>query len=219
MWYDSTVFWGVLGLVVSLLATLVGYLLTVSGRRLAWSASRAGRDGPRRVKITLASTGLSDIPSEVFDGGQPIRFDLGVRITELVSATSAAKTTSRTPPPVPPAVITGSVLEVGPGLIGRQQVLTYVVETDESAAFAYASCRAPLVDVHVKQESDAASAPFLGCGMIIAVGIALALTAAWAFGLPLQNSVVFLVVVIFAGIPAGAIMATWLDKRFRIIGR
>jgi hypothetical protein len=155
----------------------------------------------------------------VFDGGQPIRFDLGVRITELVSATSAAKTTSRTPPPVPPAVITGSVLEVGPGLIGRQQVLTYVVETDESAAFAYASCRAPLVDVHVKQESDAASAPFLGCGMIIAVGIALALTAAWAFGLPLQNSVVFLVVVIFAGIPAGAIMATWLDKRFRIIGR
>jgi len=31
--------------------------------------------------------------------------------------------------------------------------------------------------------------PFLGCGMIIAVGIALAPTVAWAFGLPLQNAV------------------------------
>jgi hypothetical protein len=155
----------------------------------------------------------------VFDGGEPIRFDLGVPIIELVSATSAAKTTSRTPPQVPRAVIAGSVLEVGPGLIGRQQVLTYMVETDDSSAFAYASCRAPLVDVHVKKESDAAGAPFLGCATMIAVGIALALTAAWAFGLPLQNSAVFLLVVIFGGIPAGTVMATWLDKRFRIIGR
>ncbi|MGP4111979.1 hypothetical protein ACTWP5_13815 [Streptomyces sp. 4N509B] len=80
---------------------------------------------PHVLEIELRNDGRRDIPSAAFDGGQPLRLDVGVPIVELLETSSAPHGYR-----VPPITVSGSALEVGPGMISRGQRLTLSVLAD-----------------------------------------------------------------------------------------
>ena len=72
--------------------------------------------------IQLRGSGRQDISSAAFDAGQPITIGVNGSILTLLTASSFPAERA-----APAATVSGGCLKVGPGLIGRKQILTYRV--------------------------------------------------------------------------------------------
>lgn len=88
---------------------------------------RAGQalEQPQLVTVELASRGRIDIAREAFDGGEPLRLDLGVPIVECLKVA-----TSPSDRPDPAWKTDGSALLVGPSHIGKRQTTVFSLLID-----------------------------------------------------------------------------------------
>jgi hypothetical protein len=100
---------------------------------------------PRVVTIDLTSRGRRDIPSEAFNDRQPLQFDVGAPVVEVLQVTSG-----QADRPALPVIADGSLLSIGPGLIGKRQEITITVLTDggEAALTCHGN---PFIDVQVRR--------------------------------------------------------------------
>jgi len=80
---------------------------------------------PRVLTIELVSRGRKDIPSEAYNDRQPLHLDVGARIVEILQVTSEPETL-----PAPQITTDGTLLRIGPSLIGRRHQITINVPTD-----------------------------------------------------------------------------------------
>jgi hypothetical protein len=163
-WYTSGTFWAGAGVVAAVLvgvATVaVTYMAAFPRRRLLYGIATvapllSAPDGvrgdlelrhrgrpltdPHVLEVVLAGQGRRDIPSDAFDGGTPIRLDAGAPIVELLRVVSESSSN-----PAPATRVDGTALEIGPGLIGRRQKLTFTFLVEGEPGL---DCQAPLIDV------------------------------------------------------------------------
>jgi hypothetical protein len=162
---------------------------------------------PRVLTIDLVSRGRRDIPSDAYDGGQPLRLDVGARIVRVLRTASSPAAEA-----APPVAAGGTSLEIGPGLIRRRQEITLTVLTDGGEPAL--TCRSPLIDVQVRPRTqDRGPAPAL---LWVAVAVAAAVVAG-AFGAAAAATAsavaaaVVAVVAVVAGVPV--IWASLRDRR------
>jgi hypothetical protein len=201
--YASGTFWAGAGVVVAALATVAGVWVTFSvgfPRRRLYFGLRATAPlltapvgmrshlelrhrgttlaDPHVLTVDLISRGRKDIPSDAYNDRQPLQLDVGARIVEILQVTSEPQTLQ------PPQIATdGTLLRIGPSLIGRRQAITINVLTDSGEPSL--TCRSPLIDVQVRQRTDAPLAPaaerlrlwaltlvwlLAGAGLLAAVG-------------------------------------------------
>ena len=83
-------------------------------------AAKRTATGSQIIEIRLVNSGQRDIPSDAFDGGKPLRFE--VTAATSVQITKCHFTPGRTQSPR--VDIRGSILSLGPDLIKRRQVIT-----------------------------------------------------------------------------------------------
>lgn len=149
-WYASGTFWTAIGAVAVLLSTvaIVWVTLRVANpkRRLLYSMPvitpllntrsdlpqdlEVRRGGvilrhPHLVNVELVNRGRLDIRRDAFDGGEPLRLDIGATIIECLKIT-----TSPSDRPEPLVKIDGSALLIGPSLLGRRQTIAFSVLVD-----------------------------------------------------------------------------------------
>jgi len=149
-WYASLTFWTVTGPIVAILSTLAIVWVTIRvanpKRRLMVAmpvitpllnrvAAKTGnievtRDGkllsnPRVVELKLYTRGRNDIPRSAFDGGRPVRLDIGTPIIQCLNVTT--QPADRT---MPEPTVDGTALLIQPTLIGKRQTTTYTLLTD-----------------------------------------------------------------------------------------
>jgi hypothetical protein len=126
-------------------------------RRTATDGSPGEPDGPgswqvladpRVMTIDLTSHGRWDIPSDAYDKGDPLQLDTGAPIVEILQTTS-----SQASRPAPPVTADGTLLSIGPGLIGKHQEITITVLTDGGRP-ALALHKDPFIDVQVRQRAQ-----------------------------------------------------------------
>jgi hypothetical protein len=92
----------------------------------AWASNVVPKDEQQRaviVTFVLHGSGRLDVPTSLFDNATPIT--LSVKDAEIRSA--APVKTRRGGGLTPPMQVRDNKLEIGPGLIGRNQVLTYTL--------------------------------------------------------------------------------------------
>ena len=121
---------------------------------------------PRVLTLELVSRGRKDIPSEAYDGHQPLLLGVGARIVEVLQAASM-------PASQPPPQITagGTSLRIGLNLIGRRHEITITVLTDGGELSL--TCQSPLIDVQVRprtQERDSGPRQVVAVVAVGAVG-------------------------------------------------
>ncbi|QXJ25806.1 hypothetical protein AGRA3207_007357 [Actinomadura graeca] len=109
------------------------------------------QERPFLREVVLAGRGRRDVPRSAFDGDDPIRLDLGVRIVELLQV-EASDPASATPPP--PVRVEGTALLVGPALLGRRQRLVFTCLAQGRPRKV--RCSAPLLNTTVRAGSDPA---------------------------------------------------------------
>lgn len=174
-WYNSSLFGAILGVVATLVVGGVGswltYLWTVPKRRLDYwlssetplvtAPSELRHDlevrhrgvvltEPHVLEIRLASRGRRDIPRESFDGGQPIRLDVGVLILRILGSDSDIASVHQ-----PTVKVDGTALEIGPALLKKRNTLTYRLLVD--GPDPRLTCKAELADVDVPDRPRAPS--------------------------------------------------------------
>lgn len=172
-WYTSGTLWAagavVVALLVGILTVVVTYMVGFPKRRLLYGVPVATPllttpDGvlrgelelrhrgelltePHVVELKLLSKGRKDIPSTAYDGGAPIRLDVGARIIEILQTSSTPSTLA------PPRVaVDGTALAIGPSLLGRHQGISFTLLVEGSPCLTLESS---LVDVDVKEASNA----------------------------------------------------------------
>jgi hypothetical protein len=169
-WYASGTFWAATGVGVTLLvgvaAALVTYVVGFPKRRLLYGmpvmtrvlSTEADVQGdlelrrhgalladPHVLEIRLIGRGRKDIPSSAYDGGEPIRLDVGVHIVKLLKSTTDSQSD-----PVPKVTIDGTSLTIGPTRIGKRQMIAYTLLADGERPSL--TCQSPLIDVEVRQQ-------------------------------------------------------------------
>ncbi len=167
-WYTSGTFWAaaavVVGIIVGGLTLLVTYLVGTTGRKLIYGMPTATplpavppgvssdievRHGervlvnPQVLEVRLKSGGRKDIRSSDFDGGKPLRLDIGIPIVSLLGWTMDPEGASTGPD----VWVRGSGLEIDPSLIPRHQVFTFHLLADGEKPCL--TCECPLSDVKV----------------------------------------------------------------------
>ncbi|MEV8318406.1 hypothetical protein AB0Q95_30025 [Streptomyces sp. NPDC059900] len=157
---------------------------------------------PHVLQIKMINKGRRDISSDHYDGGLPIRLDVGVQIVELLKLASEPSSLH-----LPTGTIDGTALKIGPSLIAKRQTITSSVLVDGSGPEI--TCRASLQDVDVREGRDharrqtavTAGGTVLGLGLSVVLALVAPLTmvAAWR---PTMGLVVLGIVT--AGIWAGA---------------
>jgi hypothetical protein len=80
---------------------------------------------PVLIRVTVENSGRVDLASDRFDGGQPLRLDLGSAILEQLDTAN-----NRPAQPIPSTTAHGTALLLGPGRIGRGQSITYACLVD-----------------------------------------------------------------------------------------
>lgn len=99
---------------------------------------------PHVLEIDLTYRGRKDIRSTSFEQGQPFCIDVGIPIIELLKAIYTPEQA-----PLPKVEAVETALQVGPSLMRKRQVMTFVILTDgPSARLTHES---PLADVRVRQ--------------------------------------------------------------------
>lgn len=202
-WYTSGTFWAagtvLATLAVGIATVIVTYMVGFPKRRLQYGMPVAAPmltapDGvrsdlellhrgvpltePHVVELTLASRGRKDIPSDAYDGGTPIRIDVGARIIELLRTTSSPTELVR-----PRVAIDGTALEIGPSLLGRRQGVSFTVLVEGRPSLSFS---AALIDVDTKENSDSLAQPLvLRVGRLalaaaaVVVAVAAAMPGTW----------------------------------------
>jgi uncharacterized membrane protein len=171
-WYTSGTFWAGAGVVVAVLAAVAAVWVTLSvgfpRRRLYYGVRAAAPlltappgmrsdlkllhgdtelTDPYVLTVELISRGRKDISNDSYNGGQPLQLDVGARIIKILQITSEPETLAA--PEVAPS---GTLLRIGPSLIGKRHQITINVLTDGGQPSL--TCRSPLVDVQVRQRID-----------------------------------------------------------------
>ena len=166
-------------LLVGLALVWVTYIVGFPKRRLSYAlrlvtpllATGAAKDlelrhhdaviaEPHVLEIELASRGRRDIPSSAFDGGEPIRLDVGTPIVALLQVTSEPAFLT-----FPKVAVEGTSLNIGPSLIGpRQKVVLIALIKGGSPRLSW---RSSLEGVTVKQQKASQ-----GPGSVFFIGIA-----------------------------------------------
>lgn len=82
---------------------------------------------PYILIVRLISRSRRDIPSDIFDQNRPIILDVGVPIIALLPSDDNND-------PSPKFEYSGSVLKIGPDLIGRRQDMTFTILADGASA-------------------------------------------------------------------------------------
>lgn len=174
-WYASQAFWGAAGIAAAALTTAVSLWATrriqESKRRLLYSmptatplihranlfsdktleVSHGGRQlsNPHVVKVRLTCRGRRDIPSSAFDGGQPLRLDIGAPIVDVLQVNSSPSSA-----PQPKWATDNASITIGPSLIKKNQTISFSLLVDGPQPRL--TCPpAPLVDVDVHEQPDA----------------------------------------------------------------
>jgi hypothetical protein len=149
---------------------------------------------PRVVTIDLTSRGRRDIPSDAYDKNQPLQLDAGAPVVEVLQVTSSVAAR-----PAPPVTADGTLLSIGPGLIGKRQDITITILTDggQPALILHAD---PFIDVRVRA-AEASRIPDLVGAAVVVAGLAGAVVVAEA-GTSLVSVVVAVVVTVVVTMPA-----------------
>ncbi|SCF23805.1 hypothetical protein GA0070558_1772 [Micromonospora haikouensis] len=196
-WYESGTFWSAaVGTLVAVLGLIVGPLIArrvqEARRRLLFSMPTATplirttrfsaanlevrHDGkplshPHVLEIRLTCQGRHDIPSAMFDGGQPLRLDVGVPIINVLDTNSSPDTA-----PHPEWAADGTAITIGPSLIKKNQTITFALLVD--GPDPQLTCpHPPLIDVDV--QPGFSEPPGLRLSMtLIAIGVVAVLTVA-----------------------------------------
>lgn len=101
---------------------------------------------PHVIEIGLLNQGRQAIPSAAFDGGRPLRLDVGAPIVELLKSTTAPAGRQ-----IPKTEIEGSVLEVGPSLLGPRQAVSFYLLVD-GASPGLTCAEAELTDIDIRYQ-------------------------------------------------------------------
>jgi hypothetical protein len=169
-WYASATFYAATGVAVTLVigvaTVLVAYVVGFPKRRLLYAmpvlapllSAPADVQGdlelrrhgtvltdPHLLEIRLVARGRKDIPSSAYDSGEPIRFDVGARIVELLRSTSDPQSD-----PLPKYAFNGTTLTIGPSRIGKRQIIAFTLLTDGERPCL--TCQSSLIDVQVRQQ-------------------------------------------------------------------
>jgi hypothetical protein len=219
-WYTDGTLWAAVGGVGTAVGVVIGLItlwrtvLDPNKRRLFYSMPtvapllrQVGADLevrhegqllalPYAVKVQLVSRGRKDIPSSSFDNGEPIILDVGAPIVTGLSVDSDTDT-------MPPHVVKGTELHIGPGLIRKRQTLTFTLLTDGRPTL---TCRNSLIDVQVlKQTSEPTEISKTRAWQVIT----LTLVAGWLVAaMAGQEKITYWLTVALA-VPAGG----WLAER------
>ena len=111
---------------------------------------------PHVLEVQLISRGRKDIPSNAFDKGNPIRFDVGANIVELLEVTSEPKFIKS-----PKVTIVGTALNIGPNLIGKRQKIAVTLLADGKPSL---TCQSPIKDVDVLEQKAGQPPPEASLG-------------------------------------------------------
>jgi hypothetical protein len=167
-WYDSSAVLsvaGVLATIVAIVATVWVTLYTVRPRQALYyqlkscrpvrdsdpaplRASASGLAHPKVLTICLRGRGRKDVSSAAFDSATPIALKAGGPIVSLLGDPVSSPLERS----VPKTRVAGGMLEIGPGLIGRSQLLTYTVLAD--AAAPRIAVQGSLIDVRISRRSE-----------------------------------------------------------------
>lgn len=170
-WYTSSTVWAAAGVVATVLTLPISVLTVIVTNRTVpkrWliygikSTEKLPANDPRlhvdlngsRLEtpyiqvIRLTCRGRQDIPSNQFDQGFPLEIDVGSPNVELIGA--ASNPASMDPLP---ATVNGTILEVGPGLIKKDQTMTFTLLM-EGRGSERLDCWNPLIDVNMLDEAD-----------------------------------------------------------------
>jgi hypothetical protein len=171
-WYTSGTFWAGAGTIVGILSAIVIVWVTLTvgfpRRQLSYrmqtiaplmSAPEGMRSelelrhrghplaDPCAVTIELVSRGRRDIPSDSYNDHQPLRLDVSTPIVEILQVISQPATL-----PPPKVVADGTVVNIGPSMIGRRHTISITILTDGGQPSL--TCQSPLIDVQVRQRGD-----------------------------------------------------------------
>lgn len=100
-------------------------------------------DHPKLLRVQLLGRGSRDVPSSSFDSGKPIEMDVAVPIVTVIQVTSEPKSLL-----APKTDFDGTILKVGPSLIGKKQRVTFTLLVDGENPEL--SCHAALENVKVQ---------------------------------------------------------------------
>jgi hypothetical protein len=119
---------------------------------------------PQVVTVSLGNANRRDISRDRFDGGKPIRLDVGAQIVSFLNMKTRPSDC-----PAPPVTCEGSALLVGPCLIGKRQFTEFSLLID-GARPRLAKPQQSLLDVELLPVPTLAAAPvwtriFLGLGI------------------------------------------------------
>jgi hypothetical protein len=98
---------------------------------------------PRIIAVRLVGRGSRDVPSSLFDSGKAIEFNIGIPIIAILHVTSEPKSLV-----VPKAEFHGTVLKIGPSLIGKHQKISITLLADGNQPRI--DCQAALENVKIK---------------------------------------------------------------------
>jgi hypothetical protein len=204
-WYASGTFWAGAGAVAGLVGALAGIWVTFAvgfpRRQLLYRiqavapliAAHEGMRGnlgprdhgrilahPRAFTIELVSRGRKNISNDAYNNDQPLRFNVGSPIIDVLQVVSQPKML-----PTPTVSFDGTFVNVGPSLIGRRHTITIAVLAEGQPTL---TCESPLIDVQVRDRADVLgpvrrAALMLALLMAIMAGILTLSSNAWAFAL------------------------------------
>lgn len=230
-WYASEIFWtaatGIVAALIGAAAVWVTVRVANPRRRLLYSmptvtpllndtkhdlaganleVRRAGKvlSDPHVLGIRLVSRSSRDIPSAAFEREQPIQFDVGAQIVEVLQVASSPETTR-----CPDWTFEGSLISIGPGLIKKGQRISLSILVD--GARPKIACPYPtLVDVEVQSQNPEEGYPtrVFSLVLMVVLGINIAimlLTLLWAAG-PVVFGTAMLSLGLFGGVTVFFVM-------------
>lgn len=117
-----------------------------SGNKLQLRYKQAEVAQPHLLSVQLISRGRKDIPSTSFDGHKPLSLNLGVPIIDIIRIEQIIRGRDL---PQPKISFDRNILEIGPTLFGKRQVIIITLLLDGRPVPLKPN--APLTDVNVRK--------------------------------------------------------------------
>jgi hypothetical protein len=151
----------------------------LSSRRLtdsedaSLSEAKRGHGFASIKEIRLRGRGRRDIPSSSFDSGMPITLYLVCGEIHCLIGEPVSIPEERPPPK---AEVVDGALAIGPGLIGRNQIITYkVLACQMGSPSEPLAVRSSLIDVRMQSRRT------FGCGAAAIVSVVIESSIVWIF--------------------------------------